>query len=176
MAGTPNYIEHYINQLISDDCVIELRQLAREYKTERDSIDNRERHVGDREYKLLKGIENPNSVRIELKRLDQRYKDEAKKITYKHAEKEGVEIEEWKDPEIDQEQSIEQQETLDEEKARMKREILAELAERDEKDKKQELAQNFQENKVEITDKASLREQIERELRERNQREKERDR
>lgn len=176
MATPPKFIDHYINQLISDDCVIELQKLAGDYVTETKSIDVPERHVGDREYQNKKGRESDYSVRLELKRLEQRYKDEAKKIADKFAEREGVEVEEWKDPEIDQEQSTEQEETLDEKKARIKREILTELAERDEKDKKQELAQNFQENKVEITDKASLREQIERELRERNQREKERDR
>lgn len=112
MAKTPEFIEHYINQLISEECIIELNKLSGEYHQERKKIDVPERHVGDRTYVALKGKENPNSVANELKRLEQSTKQKALEISKREAEKYGSKLIEFPDPEKEKEkQKDKKQET-----------------------------------------------------------------
>ena len=132
-------IEHYINQLISDVCIIELNKLANDYKAERANIDTPHRHIGDKTYKEITEKENPRSVRLELMNLDIKYKTEATKIATKHAEKEGVKLIEWQDKNPEKstaEKSNESQQNLNTvqdrilRKTKLRKKITIELEER----------------------------------------------
>lgn len=92
MAGKPDFIQHYIDQLISDDCVVELTELAYEYEKKSKEINNPQRHEGDRRYREEKGRENPRSVQIEQKFLDIEFAKKANQVTERHAKLQGVEV------------------------------------------------------------------------------------
>jgi hypothetical protein len=113
VAKTPEFIEHYINQLISEECIIELNKLSGEYHQERKKIDVPERHVGDRTYVALKGKENPNSVANELKRLEQSTKQKALEISKREAEKYGSKLIEFPDPENEKQKDKKQEASPD---------------------------------------------------------------
>ncbi|MBS1509376.1 MAG: hypothetical protein JST86_00930 [Bacteroidetes bacterium] len=151
MNSVQEVIDHYINQYISEECIIELNKILKNFKHESAKIDTPERRIGDRTYKTLMNRESPNSVDRELKALEDKYKNEITKIATKHAEKEDVKLIEWKDKEPEKsvaEKSEESEKNLDETQERMidKREAFKEkirtelkqqLAERDDNEQEQ---------------------------------------
>ena len=106
MDSTPEFINHYINQLINEQSIIELRQLAKDYAQEKKAIDTPERRIGDNRYYQLWKKENPYSIQRDLIALDERYKSQAKEIVAEHAKKEGVLFKEWKD--LEPEKNVDQ--------------------------------------------------------------------
>ena len=111
MNSVTEIIDHYINQSINEDCVIELNNLKKDYQKKEAKIDSRERHEGDRRYKELTGKENPNSVRFEMARLYNTTKKEAEIVTAKHAKEEGLEYEKYDEKKIQSQKSFETDES-----------------------------------------------------------------
>lgn len=100
-TNTPEFVDFYIQQLISEECVIELHELAWKYDKEKKALEERQtnRDGSIKELEILTGKKFQNIGREELKALEAKCKEDAKSIAAKHAKIEGISFKEWKDPE-----------------------------------------------------------------------------
>lgn len=154
MAQEPNFIKHYIDQVISEECVIELNQLAREYKKEKADLTQFEdkRRFADAVYEKKTGQPNPNSLTTQLDMLDAKYKDAFKTVTAKHAQIEGVSFKEFKEAEPEKsakEKSAETEKHLNEKQEAMTAKIEA-SKEREKQENKPERATSKEEQKAQL--------------------------
>ena len=142
-----DFFDHYINQLINEECVTELIVLKHEYQVEKKKIEEN-RTVKDGaafELKSMTGKKITNTPRNELIQLESAYREKAKQVAVKHAKAEKKLVVVLKD------QAIEKSTTK-------------ELTE-----KKIELTEkNFDAVQARMQEKANLRKQITMELEERN--------
>lgn len=200
MDSTPDFIKHYIDQIINEECIIELNDLSREYNSKKKEIDNNEKHGADKKYKDLTGKDNPNSAKVQRDKLESEYKKKATEVAKKHATKENVPLVEWRDPvsvydmsrktEKNFEEVAERMLNKEEMKERMKKQIKEQLQEKENKTKLEKLPtvtlKHMQNQEVldKKTDKdvskdeakERLRKQIEEELKLREDREKDHER
>jgi hypothetical protein len=165
MAQETNFIKHYIDQVISEECVIELNQLAREYKKEKADLTQFEdkRRFADAVYEKKTGQPNPNSLTTQLDMLDAKYKDAFKTVTAKHAAIEGVSFNEFKEPEPQKsvkEKSAETEKQLNEKQEAMNAKIEASIErqkQQQEQEQKPERVDTKEEQKTQLIEQ--MREQ-----------------
>ena len=149
MYTTPPFIEHYINQLISEQCVIDLQVLKGEYykeikKLNENLLSKRER---DQLYKKATGKENVNSVENEEKRINSKYIGEAKRIAEDHAKIEGKSVHEYTTLEDRKERTEKNMDSVQEKMLDRKEEFKAK--EEQKKEIKEEINAVLKETKVE---------------------------
>lgn len=155
--NTPDFINHYINQYISEQCVIELNKLSYDYLKEKQAIEKEQRDTAPnrKEYTKLTGEEANNPFPEKLKKLEVNSKQAALNIAKKEAQLNGTIAKEWKDPEPEKsvkEKSAETEKHLNEKQEAMTAKINASKErERDqEREQKPERATSKEEQKAQL--------------------------
>ncbi|MFN8290194.1 MAG: hypothetical protein U0U70_08060 [Chitinophagaceae bacterium] len=106
MAQIPDFIAHYMDQGIGEDCTRELLRIASQYEHDRNKIDTPERHAGDRRYKDLTGKQNPYSVAYELKNLREKCLAETKDIANSYAKNGGISLVDFEEKSLETDKTI----------------------------------------------------------------------
>lgn len=140
--NTPDFINHYINQYISEQCVIELNQLSYDYLKQKQETEKEQRETASNRvrYKELTGKESNDPFPARLNKLDFDAKQAALAIAKKEALLIGIDVKEWKNPEPEKtvkEKSIETEKHLNEKQEAMNAKIVA-SKERQKQQQKQE--------------------------------------
>jgi dGTP triphosphohydrolase len=104
----PDFINHYVDQDISDACNERLFELGKQYHKEKSELEksSTSRNTGDYLYKQLTGKNAPVTYNDELNQLTESYKQKALSIAKEEAQKEAMDVKEWKEPE--QKKTVEQ--------------------------------------------------------------------
>lgn len=144
---TPDFINHYINQYISEECISRLNQLAKAYINEKNTIEENIRNTAANreEYKKLRGQYPYDYDRARLKELESETRKQALIISKEEAKKVNLELIEWQEPQPQKDvaQKIEEtekhlensQDKMLEQKAKAREEEIAALKKKWEKNK-----------------------------------------